>query len=388
MSIDQGQFFKEQYGDRRLEELTPEEIIKFQLDWNKKVEETLKSEVNDSWERYKEIEELMIPELANLEALTPEYKKFSKDTEALFSGVLNTDQLFTSYLNYDSQLEGEDDALYEARNSKLVINDVEESDVEFALRRINRQREIDAYNTQKDQEWVDKVNEHLSKVGYKVDPFTFRFLRRSLPQRQKDIVDRKIATSILAPSVRQIFKRLNPTLDNVDEIKQLLKDSAYEQSKSEIKSVFQKISELELVDVDGDPIDLNEFVINDPEAESTIKEIVENPALLNIESPELIDYLSTLVPILGEDVTLAEVVQEGEFLLEGNKAIDEYVDKTVAAQENQLETILADISSNPIYTLADSIKTTVKNPIGELIKSLASKRGEEIPNVDELLDLI
>lgn len=388
LSIDQGQFFKEQYGDRRLEELTPEEIIKFQQDWNKKVEETLKSEVNDSWERYKEIEALMIPELANLEALTPEYKKFSKDTETLFSGVLNTDQLFASYLNYDSQLEGEDDALYEARNSKLVINDIEESDVEFALRRINRQKQIDAYNTQKDQEWVDKVNEHLNKVGYKVDPFTFRFLRRSLPQRQKDIVDRKIATSILAPSVRQIFKRLNPTLDNVDEIKQLLKDSAYEQSKSEIKSVFQKIEELELVDVDGDPVDLNEFVINDPEAESTIKEIVDNPTLLNIESPELIDYLSTLIPILGEDVTLTEVVQEGEFLLEGNKAIDEYVETTITAQENQLETILSDISSNPIYSLADSIKTTVKNPIGELIKSLASKRGEEIPNVDELLDLI
>lgn len=390
LSIDQGQFFKEQYGDRRLEELTPEEIIKFQLDWNKKVEDTLKmkDEVNASWKRYKEIEALMIPELANLEALTPEYKKFSKETETLFSGVLNTDQLVASYLNYDSQLEGEDDALYEARNSKLVINGIEESDVEFALRRINRQKQIDAYNTQKDQEWVDKVNEHLNKVGYKVDPFTFRFLRRSLPKRQKDIVDRKIATSILAPSVRQIFKRLNPTLDNVDEIKQLLKDSAYEQSKSEIKSVFQKISELELVDVDGDSVDLNEFVIKDPEAESTIKEIVDNPTILNIESPELIDYLSTLIPILGEKVTLTEVVQEGEFLLEDNKAIDEYVEKTIAAQENQLETIVSDISSNPIYSLADSIKTTVKNPIGELIKSLASKRGEEIPNVDELLDLI
>ena len=72
------------------------------------------------------------------------------------------------------------------------------------------------------QEWVDKVNEHLSKVGYKVDPFTFRFLRRSLPKRQKDIVERKIATSFLAPNVRQIFKRLTPTLDNVDEIKSLV----------------------------------------------------------------------------------------------------------------------------------------------------------------------
>jgi hypothetical protein len=232
------------------------------------------------------------------------------------------------------------------------------------------------------------VNEHLSKVNYKVDPFTFRFLHRSLPQRQKDIVDRKIATSILAPNVRQIFKRLNSTLDNVDEIKQLLKESAYEQSKSEIKSIFQKIEELELVDIDGDPIDLNEFVINDPEAESTIKEIVDNPELLSIKSSELIDYLSSLIPVLGENVTLSEIVQEGEFLLENNKAINEYVEKITAAQENQLETILTDISSNPIYTLANSIKTVVKNPIGELIKSLASKRGDDIPNIDELLDFI
>ena len=388
LSIDQGQFFKEQYGDRRLEELTPEEIVKFQLEWNKKVEETLKSEVNDSWERYKEIEALMIPELANLEALTPEYKKFNKDTEALFSGILNTDQLFASYLNYDSQLEGEDDVLYKARNSKLVIDGIEESDVEFALRKINRQKEIDAYNTQKDQEWVDKVNEHLGKVNYKVDPFTFRFLRRSLPKRQRDIVDRKIATSILAPNVRQIFKRLTPTLDNVDEIKQLLYDSAYEQSKSEVKSTLQKINDLELVDANGNPIDLNEYVAIEQDGELTLKEISENPSLLDLQNPELISYLSALTPILGDDVTLFEVVQNGELLLENNSAIEEYVSKSVSAQENQLEVILSDIASNPIYALADSVKDTVKNPIGELIKSLATKHGDDIPNIDELLDII
>lgn len=390
LSIDQNQFFKEKYGDRRLEELTPEEIIQFQSDWNKKIEDTLKikDEVNAAWERYKEIEELIIPELDALGQMTPEYKNFVQKTESLFAGALSTEKLFASYLTYDSKLEEEDDELYEARNTKLIIDGIEESDVDFALRRLNRQKTIDAYNTQKDQEWVDNINEHLSKVNYKVDPFTFRFLRRSLPQRQKDIVDRKIATSILAPNVRQIFKRLNSTLDNVDEIKQLLKESAYEQSKSEIKSIFQKIEELELVDTDGDLIDLNEFVINDPEAESTIKEIVDNPELLSIKSSELIDYLSSLVPVLGEDVTLSEIVQEGEFLLENNKAIDEYVKKITAAQENQLETILTDISSNPIYTLANSIKTVVKNPIGELIKSLASKRGDDIPNIDELLDFI
>ena len=390
LSIDQGQFFREKYGDRRLEELTPEEIIQFQLDWNKKVEDTLKmkDEVNAAWERYKEIEELMIPELDALGQMTPEYKAFAQKTEALFAGALDTEKLFASYLTYDSKLEGEDDELYNARNTKLIIDGVEESDVDFALRKINRQRAIDAYNTQKDQEWVDKVNEHLSKVGYKVDPFTFRFLRRSLPKRQKDIVERKIAMSILAPNVRQIFKRLTPTLDNIDEVKQLLRKSAYEQSKSEVSSVIRKIKELELVDSDGDLIDLNEFVVTEPDGELTLKKISEKPYLLEIQSPELIEYLTALVPILGDDITLSELIQNGEFLLEDNEAINEYVNQTVSAQENQLEAIVADIASNPIYSLADSIKSTVKNPIGELIKSLAAKRGDDIPNVDELLDLI
>jgi hypothetical protein len=390
LSIDQGQFFREKYGDRRLEELTPEEIIQFQLDWNKKVEDTLKmkDEVNAAWERYKEIEALMIPELDALGQMTPEYKAFAQKTEQLFAGVLDTDKLFASYLTYDSKLEGEDDELYNARNTKLVIDGVEESDVDFALRRLNRRKAIDAYNTQKDQEWVDKVNEHLSKVGYKVDPFTFRFLRRSLPRRQKDIVERKIANSILSPNVRQIFKRLTPTLDNVDEIKQLLRDSAYEQSKSEIKSVLRKISELELTDADGDLIDLNEYVVTEPDGELTLKEIAENPSLLDLQNPELISYLSTLAPILGDDITLSEVIQNGETLLDNNAAIDAYVNDAVSAQENQLEAILADIVANPIYSLADSVKSTVRNPIGELIKSLAAKRGDDIPNVDEVLDLI
>lgn len=390
LSIDQDQFFREKYGDRRLEELTPEEIIKFQSDWNKKLEDTLKmkDEVNAAWERYKEIEELMIPELDALGKMTPEYKTFAQNTEQLFAGVLDTDKLFASYLTYDSKLEGEDDEIYNARNTKLVIDGVEESDVDFALRRLNRQKAIDEYNTQKDQEWADKVNEHLSKVDHKVDPFTFRFLRRSLPKRQKDIVERKIATSILAPNVRQIFKRLTPTLDNVDEIKQLLHDSAYEQSKSEIKSVLRKISELEFTDSDGDLIDLNEYVVTEPDGELTLKEISENPSLLDIQNPELISYLSTLAPILGDNITLSEVIQNGETLLDNNYAIDAYVNNITSVQENQLEAILADISSNPIYSLANSVKSTVKNPIGELIKSFAAKRGDDIPNIDELLDLI
>ncbi len=102
--------------------------------------------------------------------------------------------MFQSYLTWDSKLNEEDDETFAVRNTKRIITgttisdtgeeiafEEEESDAEFALRRLNRTKVIQQYNEQKDQEWVNKVNEHLAKVGYKVDPFTFRYLKRALP---------------------------------------------------------------------------------------------------------------------------------------------------------------------------------------------------------------
>ena len=401
LSIDKNQYFKEQYGDRRYEELSPEEMIKFELDWSKKVETTLKDEINQSWDSYKKTEALMIPELEQLSLLTPEYKKFSKETEKLFDGVLSTEKLFESYVNWDTQLEGEDEALFNARNSKLITQqsvvgedgtetlvDVEEADSEFQLRKLNRLKQIEQINQQKDQEWVNNVSQQLSKVGYKVDPFTFRYLRRALPARQKDIVARKLSLSILSPNIRQIFKKLNKDLSNVDEIKELLYNTTYEQSKAEIKTALDQIKNLEITDTDGDPIDLNEYVTTEQDGELTLKEISENPEILDIQNPELIEYLTALTPILGEDVTFAEVIQNGEVLLASSKAIKDYAKQTTSVYENQLNSLLSDIKTNPIYAFAESVKQTVKNPIGELIKSLAAKNGEEIADLDELLDLI
>ena len=389
LSIDRGQFFKEKYGDRSYAELSPEERIKFELDWQEKVRTTLKAEVNESWESYKKIEALMLPELEALGLNTPEYKKFVQETEQLFAGDLSTDKLFESYLTYDGRLEGESDESYNARNTKLVIDGVEETDVEFELRRLNRRKLIDAYNTQKEQEWADKVNAHLAKVKYAVDPFTFRYLRRALPQRQRDIIDRKLSLSILTPSIRQIFKRLSPDLSNIEEIKQLVYNSVYEESKSEIQAALNSIRSMELLGPDGTVIeDLDAYVNEDEDGELTLQEIVDDPSVLNIQSPELVEKLAALMPVLGADTTLYDVVQVGMGLLENNSAVEEYVNQKSSVYENQLNTLISEIKTNPIYSLAGSIKTTVKNPIGELIKSLAAKNGDDIPNVDELLDII
>jgi hypothetical protein len=213
-------------------------------------------------------------------------------------------------------------------------------------------------------------------------------LRRTLPHRQKDIVEYKINTSTLTPNIKQIVKRLNPTLDNVDEIKQLLRKIISEQSKSEIKSIFTKIQKLELVDDEGQVVDIYDYITTSQDGEATLKDIAENGYELDIKNAELNAELSKLLPILGEDVTFYDVIQNGELLLESSPAVASYIDSRFAPIENQLEVLLSDIAINPIYSLANSIKNSIKNPIGELIKSLAAKRGDYISNIDEILNII
>jgi len=61
-----------------------------------------------------------------------------------------------------------------------------------------------------------------------VDPFTFRFLRRAMPQRQKDVVERKLSFSLTPPHIKQIFKQLKPDLSNIEEVKEVLYNSIYQ----------------------------------------------------------------------------------------------------------------------------------------------------------------
>ena len=388
LSIDMDQFFAEQYGDRKPEELNPEELIKFQLDWQKKLESTLKEEVDQSWQKFKEHEQLIIPELIELEQETPTYKKFSKDTETLFGDELSTESLFQSYANYDTKLDTESDEDFEFRNSKLIIDGIEESDEQFQLRKFNRWRQIDEYNTQKDQEWADKVTQHLSSVGYKVDPFTFRFLRRAMPQRQKDIVERKISFLLTPPNIKQIFKQLKPDLSNIDEVKEVLYKSIYQQKKLDVSAALNELSTMELKDADGDTIDINEYIAQEEDGSFTIQEIVDDPSLLTIQDGKLVDILKSLIPVIGGDITLSEVVQSGSYLLEGNSNFEDYVKNSTSVYENDLQTLVTSIKTNPIYNLSASLNRQIKNPIGELIKRLSQKNGDEIPNVDGLLDQI
>lgn len=403
LSIDQNQFFKEKYGDRKPEELNLEELINFQTEWNKKVENTLKNEVDKSWKKFKEKEALIIPELQKLESETKEYKKFISETESLFNGILDLDKLSESYVNWDSKLDDESDEDFNLKNKKIIkptqfidesgntiTEDIEESDYEFQTRQLQRIRKIEAYNQQIDQKWVDEVNKHLAKVNYKVDPITFRYLKKILPQknkgipeRQRDVLDRKLALTEISLDIRNIFKRLKYDLSNIDEVKSLIQEN----TKQEVIQLLQKPITFNLIDVDGEELDIYDYINTSEDGDLTLKEIQENPNILDIKNEDFINSLISLIPIVGENVTLSDVIQMRESLEQSEEA-NNYIKQKSSIYENSLETLISEVKNNPIYNFVSQLKTQIKNPIGELIKSLSKKNGDEISNVDELLNLI
>ena len=429
LSIDRDQYLKEQYGDRRYEELSPEERIKFELDWSKKVETTLKDEVNQSWDSYKKIENLIIPELEQLALNTPEYKKFSKETENLFNGVLNIDELVKQYVNWDTKLDLETPEEFASRNSKLVIDDLEESDDAFLLRKFKRAKLIEQHNDLKNKEWVDKVNEHLAKVGYNVDPFTYRILANTFidsNQRKKDIVNRKLQLSLINPNLRQVFSKLNKDLSNIDEIKQMIKDSETKRVENVIKQQHQQrykelvnqlrslkfkntlytegntAGELPEISFDESPdsnftplMEQEQVTISDmlTYLEDGTLEFLTNEDGSYAESDKvdnLIDILTELQNLTSDYTEINNLLHDTDdmFWVVYNSENKQRVKNAINIAENELNTIVYDIKNDTIYKFIESLKTTVKNPIGELIKSLASKTGDEIPNIDELLSIV
>jgi hypothetical protein len=71
-----------------------------------------------------------------------------------------------------------------------------------------------------------------------VDPFTYRILANTFinsNQRKKDIVNRKLQLSLINPNLRQVFSKLDKDLSNIDEIKQMIKDSETKRVENVIK---------------------------------------------------------------------------------------------------------------------------------------------------------
>ena len=445
MDIDAEALWKEQFGNKSIDEISDEDKLHFYtVVLPEKQKFQTKEAITKSWDRFKQIEKVINPELHNLTDNAPQFKQWHQKFQQIVS-QLDSKDLISSYANYDTKLDTESDDEYNARNSKLVdpVTGVEESDQDFINRKNNRVRQIEALNDQKDAEWVNNIMQQLAVVGNQLDPIAAGTLKKLIPKRIKDVLARKIQLAPLSNEVKSILGNLNTDLSNTKEILDTIKNSALAKTKSLVK---QKIASIPAVytNFKGEELNPEDLFMIDEIEDITIQDLLDNPSQLydidNDQKQDIIDQLQTITdPELQDQIqnTLANIndpqatiqnlnqiwksapkyknIIEGlltlyEFKISKEQSdkvvnnltdlasvispdtsissligndigiqdqldsdVESYVQTLTQSVNNEVNSLVADVGNNAIVKLHNSIQSTIKNPVIELVKSLAGK---------------
>lgn len=437
--------WKEQFGNKSIDEVSDEDKLHFYtVVLPEKQKFQTKEAITKSWDRFKQIEKVINPELHNLTDNAPQFKQWHQKFQQIVS-QLDSKDLISSYANYDTKLDTESDDEYNARNSKLVdpVTGVEESDQDFINRKNNRTRQIEALNDQKDAEWVNNIMQQLAVVGNQLDPIAAGTLKKLIPKRIKDVLARKIQLAPLSNEVKSILGNLNTDLSNTKEVLDTIKNSALAKTKSLVKQKIASIPAVytnfkgeelnpedlfmidgieditiqdlldnpsQLYDIDNDQkqdiIDQLQTItdpelqdqiqntlanINDPQATiqnlnqiwksaPKYKNIIEN--LLSLyefkiskeQSDKVVNNLTDLASVISPDTSISSLVNDDIGIQDQlDSDVESYVQTLTQSVNNEVNSLVADVGNNAIVKLHNSIQSTIKNPVIELVKSLAGK---------------
>lgn len=427
LSIDEGQIWKELFGTKKDKDVSPDDMLRFYAEVRKRKEEQLKTKGSDAWERFKGIEKVIAPELANMFINADQFKAWSQQmTAALNGGILDPQKLEDSKATWNSQLLGETPEDFATRDTKRKILDAgierNETNDEFDERKIARQQQIIEFNRQKDAEYVQLLKDQLAANGNVIDPITYNFLfgpvKRvaketnkesygTINNRLKNIINETLIRHIKDSRSLDILKRLDLNLANASDLIKEIKDTKKQAVIDMLTPKLAKFAESELIYADDNsPINILEFVQQADPANSnpTLKEILDKKFIpsagfeLTPESnSEFLSTVQTLASIFGENVTLAEVLskEDVKFIFDGTtkeagKVFDNYVNTQSSVSINSIQNAISEIKTSPFFGLQENLKKTVKNPVIELVSSLASKTIDniEIPKIKEILEQV
>lgn len=445
MDKDAETLWKEQFGNKSIDEISDEDKLHFYtVVLPEKQKFQTKEAITKSWDRFKQIEKVINPELHNLTDNAPQFKQWHQKFQQIVS-QLDSKDLISSYANYDTKLDTESDDEYNARNNKLVdpVTGAEESDQDFVSRKNNRVRQIEALNDQKDAEWVNNIMQQLAVVGNQLDPIAAGTLKKLIPKRIKDVLARKIQLAPLSNEVKSILGNLNTDLSNTKEVLDIIKNSALAKTKSLVR---QKIASIPKVytNFNGEEINPEDLFVIDGIEDMTIQELKDNPSqlydinddqkqyvinqlqtitdpelqdqiqniLANINDPQatiqnlsqlqksapqykqkitnllglyafkiskeqsdkIISNLDDLKGIISPDTYISPLIGDntgvGDQL---DSDVESYVQTLTRNVNNEVNSLVADVGNNAIVKLHNSIQSTIKNPVIELVKSLAGK---------------
>lgn len=446
MDIDAEALWKEQFGNKSMDEISDEDKLHFYtVVLPEKQKFQTKEAITKSWDRFKQIEKVINPELHNLTDNAPQFKQWHQKFQQIVS-QLDSKDLISSYANYDTKLDTESDDEYNARNSKLVdpVSGQEiETDQDFINRKNNRTRQIEALNDQKDAEWVNNIMQQLAVVGNQLDPIAAGTLKKLIPKRIKDVLARKIQLAPLSNEVKSILGNLNTDLSNTKEVLDTIKNSALAKTKSLVKQKAASIPKV-YTNFKGEELNPEDLFMIDGEFDMTIQDLLDNPSqlydidddqkqdianqlqtitdpelqdqiqntLANINDPQatiqnlnqiwksapkykniienllslyefkiskeqsdkVVNNLTDLASVISPDTSISSLVND-DMVIQGqlDSDIKSYVQTLTQNVNNEVNSLVADVGNNAIVKLHNSIQSTIKNPVIELVKSLAGK---------------
>lgn len=445
MDIDAEALWKEQFGNKSIDEISDEDKLHFYtVVLPEKQKFQTKEAITKSWDRFKQIEKVINPELHNLTDNAPQFKQWHQKFQQIVS-QLDSKDLISSYANYDTKLDTESDDEYNARNSKLVdpVTGAEESDQDFINRKNNRTRQIEALNDQKDAEWVNNIMQQLAVVGNQLDPIAAGTLKKLIPKRIKDVLARKIQLAPVSNEVKSILGNLNTDLSNTKEVLDTIKNSALAKTKSLVR---QKIASIPKVytNFKGEELNPEDLFMIDGIEDMTIQELIDNPSqlydidddqkqdiinqlqaitdpelqdqiqniLANINDPQAtiqnlnqlqksapqyeqkinslldlyefkiskeqsdkaVNNLTDLASVISPDTSISSLVNDDMGIQDQlDSDVESYVQTLTQSVNNEVNSLVANVGNNAIVKLHNSIQNTIKNPVIELVKSLAGK---------------
>lgn len=420
LALDQEAYFQKLYPGKSIQELSPEEAIKFLVQqWPEYVQTQLKSNLDKAWNTFKDFEQKVNPHLEEMADYTEGYDMWHESLENfLKEDPRNADSLYKDYLSTDVRLEDESDEDYENRyKNKIDPITGKLEDNKTAEKRItSRFQKFLELNNEIEEKWIQEIRDKLGDVYYYLDPIFARKLLRELPEsgRFRSMLDYTINMSDPFGVIKGVVKNLKPDLSNSEDILKAIitkKGKDYLKSKEEhleeLTSLLKSIKDLKVTgnDAEGNPIEdetsLEESLADDITIDSILDSLLENGHIkkdVDIlktkpenDKVEALKRIKTLFPELS-DVNLIDLVQSYDENDKDNDILKTRIIsyfKNIPFEEKEIfEKLIKNYKERPFYKFQEELKNTIKNPIGELIKKVAESNEDVVVDVDKTLELI
>ncbi len=410
LEIDMTAYLQTLYPGKTIDQLTPEEAIKFiTQQWPNYVQTQLKTKLTEAWNKFKDLESKVNPHLSVLSKNVPEYKKWAKGitglVEAEKSGLKGT---LTKYLGFEDKLDSETDEEYKNRDTRIINPNTGqlETQEEFNKRKFDRYTAIIAHNEAVEKQWVDTIDDELKKVNYKVDPQTLRHIKKLFSDsgRLRTIINRKIAVENYNSTVSDVLKLLKTDLSNIDEITDTLNSAIMEKAKADIDKKLSALVNMEVTDVNGVVHNLNDFLNDNPDlgiitlgdVEQEFDDFRNNPnsisALGELTEQSRIALESAINDLIALDVVDIDTTTLSDITSKATSIEDTdfytYAENNYGNAQDIVNHIISEINKNAVFQLQSKLKTSIVNPIGELIKQIAASNNDVVYDVDSILETI